>query len=253
MNLEELIDETRERLGETTEADFFTDAEITRALNEGLRRFSNEERWPWLYTEYSTNLTEDVDYFDLPDDIAINRIFGFNIEDDETLAGGVMLERVQPMEGFRLKHAYKNYTGVPRWYYISHTNLDTDLEPPLRYTAKVIPTPDSDYEVTGLYLMVPTLLDSDEQEPAMPTEYQTALPAYAAGVLFLKELQISQKAGEQFQLYNAILANAIKETKQFDADEVVAWGRSKPSGRKGYGFEPWNNDIRSRILPTLGG
>jgi len=247
MDLEELIVEVRERIGEVTEADFFTDAEVTRALNEGLRRFSNEERWPWLFTEFSGTTTIDDENFDLPENIALNRVFGLNIMDDLTLAGGQMLERVQPMEGFRLKHQYRNYDGVPRWYYVSHTNLDTTAEPPVIYTAKLIPVPDLEYEVTGIYMFVPPALSGTSDEPALPEEYQDALPAYAAGILFLKELQISQKAGEQFALYNAILANAVKETKQFDADEVVAWGRSKPVRRMGFG-----ESILSRIPSTLG-
>lgn len=245
MNLSELIDEVRERLGETTEADFFTDDEITRALNEGLRRFSNEERWPWLYTDFETTCTVDDPEMDLPANVAINRVFGLNIVDTSTVPGGQMLERVQPMEGLRLRHAHRETTGVPRFYYISRTNLSADSEPPVTYTAKLIPTPDDDYDVTGIYLMVPPLLDGPEDEPALPEEYQAALPAYAAGALFLKELEISQKASEQFSLYNAILANAVKETKQFDADEVVAWGRRKPSGERFTG--PF-----ARYGPTIG-
>lgn len=249
MNLSDLIDETRERIGETTEEDFFTDAEITRALNEGLRRFSNEERWPWLFTEFTGTVGIDEDEMDMPDDVSINRLFGLNIMDTATLAGGQMIERVQPMEGFRLRHQYKNYTGVPRWYYVSKSNLDADGAPPLTYTCKVIPSPDQEYEITGIYLAVPITLSGNDDEPMLPEEYQDALPAYAAGILFLKELQISQKASEQFSLYNGILANAVRETKQFDADEVVAWGRRKPSGSRGYGA---TSDIWSRIATNIG-
>lgn len=251
MNLGELKTETRQRIGETTEYDFFGETEITNALNEGLRRFSNEERWPWLYAEFTGTTTEDDEDFALPANIAINRVFGLNIMDTGTLAGGQMLERVQPMEGFRLRHTHNNYSGVPRYYYIAQTNLYADDEPPITYTAKLIPTPDAAYDVNGIYLIVPPEMSSDNDEPAMPPEYQMALPAYAAGVLFLKELSISQKASEQFSIYNSILANAIKETKQFDADEVVAWGRSKPARRPGWG-QSWTSDILSRVSPTLG-
>jgi hypothetical protein len=245
MDLETLIDETRERIGETTEADFFTDAEVTRAINEALRRFSNEERWPWLFTEFSGTTTQDDADFDLPSNIAINRTFGLHIPDSGSLAGGQMLERVTPMEGFRLKVAYSDHTGVPRFYYISHTGLLADGAPPVTYTARLVPTPDEAYDVEGLYMAVPDLLSGDGDEPMLPEEYQAALPAYAAGVLFLKELQISQKASEQFALYQSILMNAVKETKQFNADETVAWGRSKPALRMPF-------DVLSRISPTLG-
>jgi len=245
-----MISEVRERIGETTEEDFFSDAEITRALNEGLRRFSNEERWPWLFSDFSQDLEASSDEMELPDDVALNRVFGLNIQDDTTLAGGQMLERVEPMEGFRLRHAHKDREAVPRYYYISKSNLSADQEPPIKYTAKLIPTPDLAYEVTGIYMFVPPLLSSVEEEPALPPEYQAALPAYAAGLLFLKELEISQKASEQFAIYNSILGNAVRETKRFNADEVVAWGRSKPSGRRwGRDYFP---DIRTRLPATLG-
>lgn len=248
MTLDELIDEVRERLGETTEADFFTDAEITRSLNEAVRRFSNEERWPWLYTEFEETTTADEDDIDLPDDVSINRVFALNIMDDSTLNGGQMLERLTPMEGFRSRHAYRNGAGVPRWYYISHTNLNDDGAPPLRYTARLIPTPDQAYTITGIYMLVPPLLSGAGDEPVVPEEYQQALPAYAAGLLFLKELEISQKASEQFQIYNSVLQNARKDTQQQDLDEIVAWGRSKPSGGRGrFGYGDQRDGFWNRI------
>jgi hypothetical protein len=251
-NLADLRSEVRERIGETSEADFFTDAEIDRALNEGLKRFSNEERWPWLFADYSATMQTGVDELDLPDNIAINRIFALSIMDTNVVNGGVMIERVTPMEGFRLRHQYRNSTNVPRWYYITRTNLADDGEPPIRYTAKLIPTPSADYDVSGIYMAVPLLLDGSSNSPMMPEEYQAALPAYAAGLLFLKELEVSQKASEQFAIYNSILQNALKETKRFDEDEIVAWGRSKPSGRRGFGLEGGSDMFWGRVAPTLG-
>ena len=239
MNLGELRSEVRERVGETLEADFWTDAEIDRALNEGLRRFSNEERWPWLFTEFTTTTATSSDEISLPADVSINRVFGLSILDTTTLNGGQMIERVTPMEGFRLRHAYVNSTGVPQWYYISRTNLVDDLESPITYTARLIPQPDASYDIEGIYFLVPPLLDGNEDEPALPREYHSALSAYAAGLLFLKEQAVSQKAGEQFSIYGSILANARKDTAQLDNDEVVAWGRSKPSGgRARFGYSP---------------
>lgn len=249
MNLTELIAETRARISETTEADFFTDAQITRSLNEGLRRFTNAERWPWLYTEFSDTLGLGESELTLPDDVALNRVFALSIMDSVNLAGGVMLERIQPVEGFRMRMAYNDRQGTPQYYYIAGTNLDADGSPPTRYTAKFIPEADAEYEIGGIYMFVPPLLDAGDDEPALPTEYQDALPAYAAGLLYLQELEISQKASEQFTLYTNILGEAVKDTKQFDADEVVAWGRSKPAGR-GFGrdIDPFWSRITSAGL-----
>jgi len=253
MDLSELIVDTRERLGEVGTADFFTDDEITRALNEGLRRFSNEERWPWLFTDFEVDTVVDTNTFEFPSDVSINRVFQLAVLDDQTLAGGQKLERVTPMEGVNLKRTYRqSFGGCPRWYYISSTNLDADGEPPLRYTATMIPTPDREYTISGIYMFVPNALSGDSDEPQLPREYQDALPAYAAGKLFLNELQISQKASEQFGLYNAVLTSATRETKQFNVDEVVAWARSKPSGQGRKGFYDAPGSFWSRIGGPIG-
>src|SRR6266542_2953849 len=77
MDLTTLRLEVRERLGELN-ADFFTDAEVDRAINDAYRRFSSEERWPWLYIEWDTTLLSGVDYLDLPNDVSFNRVFNLS-------------------------------------------------------------------------------------------------------------------------------------------------------------------------------
>ncbi len=84
----------------------------------------------------------------------------------------------------------------------------------------------------------------------MPEEYQEAIPAWATGKLFLKEFSISQKASEQFSLYAKVLGQAKRDLQSFDMDEVVAWGRQEPLGRRYVGRAPGAN---YRLPPTLGG
>lgn len=248
MDLTTLRLEVRERLGELS-ADFFTNAEVDRAINEALRRFSAEERWPWLYTELTDAIATDTDEYDLPSDVGPNRLFAFSVTGGNIgTVGGQMLERVTPMEGFRLRHQYDGHTGVPRWYYVSRTNQSSDGSPPTIYTVRVIPTTDTSYDIEAIYLCVPPELSGASDEPLCPEEYQEAIPAWATGKLFLKEFQISQKASEQFSLYSKVLEQAKNDLFEWDADEVVAWGRKQPQVGK------WSSyvDIQRRIPRVLG-
>ncbi len=226
MDLADLRLEVRERLNELS-ADFFTTDEVDRAINEAIRRFCAEEQWPFLLTEWTSTLAEGVAEIDLPSDISLTRVFNLSI-DGTNLAVPRMLERVDPKEGFVLRHTYSNGTGTPRWYYITRSNQSTDEAPPVTYTAKVVPSSDGEYDVEALYMVVPNLLTGTSEEPMVPTEYQEAIAAWATGKLFLKELGVSQKASEQFGIYAKILEQARKDLRAFSLDEIVAWGRREP-------------------------
>lgn len=250
MELSALRLEVRERLNELT-ADFYTDSEVDRALNEAMRRFCAEEQWPFLMTEWDgPQLVADGYEIDLPNNVSLTRVFNLNIDGD-SLDRPRMLVRVDPNEGFHLRFQYDGRTGTPRWYYIARSNLVSsgDEEPPIIYTARVIPTADATYDVEGQYMMVPTDLSAATDEPPIPFEYQEAMAAWATGKLILKELGISQKASEQFGLYAKVLEQARKDLKAFSLDEVVAWGRREPL--RGYWADSF--DPRFRVPPTLGG
>jgi hypothetical protein len=247
VDLSDLRTSVRNIIGETT-ADFFGSDEVDTEINNAYRRFCAEERWPWLLTELDDSITSASDELTLPADVSLTKLFNLSISGG-SLARPRVLERVDPAEGFRLRHQYTYYVGPPRWYYITRSNLAADEAPPTYYTAKFVPFPDADYTVEGQYLAVPVLLSGQSDEPMVPTEYQEAIVAYAAGKLFLKEFQISQKASEQFAIYAKILEQARVDMKQFDVDEIVAWGRKQPL--RGYwGIE---TDPRFRTTPTLGG
>jgi hypothetical protein len=226
VDLTDLRLEVRERLGELT-ADFYTSDEVDRAINEAVRRFCAEEPWPFLLTEWTSTLSANANELALPTDISLTRVFNIAVDGD-SLSTPRMLVRVDPNEGFALRHQYTNSTGTPRWYYISRSNQSDDEAPPVTYTAKVIPTPDAAYDVEGQYMCIPNLLTLTSEEPMVPYEYQEAIAAWATGKLFLKEHQISQKASEQFGLYAKVLEQARKDLKSFSLDEVVAWGRRHP-------------------------
>lgn len=246
MDLADLRLEVRERLNELA-ADFFTTDEVDRAVNEAVRRFCAEEAWPFLLTEWSSSFTTDDAELDLPSDVSLTRVFNLAIS-GSNLSIPRMLIRVDPNEGFVLRHQYTNGTGTPRWYYITRSNQSTDEAPPVTYTAKLVPASDGDYDVEAQYMAVPVLLSGPSDEPMVPTEYQEALAAWATGKLFMKEHgSISQKASEQFGIYGKVLEQARKDLKAFNLDEVVAWGRRLPLR----GSNDWTT-LQSRIPQNLG-
>lgn len=240
MDLTTLRLEVRERLAELT-ADFFTVVEVDRAINEAIRRFASEERWPWLLTEWTDGIPVDEDTLDLPDNVSFTRTFNLSVSGG-SLAFSRSLERVAPEEGFKLRHAYELQSSSPRWYYIGSSSNDGSA---LRYTARVIPTPDDDYDVEAQYYRVPDDLVNITDEPDMPEEYQEAVAAWAAGKLFLKELQVSQKASEQFSIYYKVLEQAKADTQSLDMDERLIWGGEPVSER----VRP---TLFERIAATLG-
>jgi hypothetical protein len=235
--------EVRERVGELS-ADFFTDAEVDRAINEALRRFSNEERWPWLFTEGTDTVAEDEDELELPENVSANRVFNVSVDSDSIIAPRT-LERVSPDAGFRLRHSHHLHEGLPRWYYLTRVYEDGETH----YVMKFIPAPDVDYSVEFQYVRVPDALSGASDEPDCPDEYQDAIPAWAAGKLFIKELQISQKASEQFALYADVLDKARKEMFNPNTDQIIARGREHPGERGVITEHDW---VMGRIPPSLG-
>jgi len=244
VDMTDLRVEVRERVGELT-ADFWTNAEVDRAINEAVRRFCAEEPWPFLLTEWTSAVSAGADELDLPSDVSLTRVFNLSLS-GVSIFQPVLLERVDPSEGFRLRFQYTDRNSTPRWYYIARSNQDLDNAPPIVYTARLIPTPEDNYDVEAQYMAVPLLLSGASDEPMIPVEYQEAIPAWAAGKLFLKELAISQKASEQFRIYGTVLDQARRDLKAFNLDEIVAWGRRQPM--RGY----WASPVESRIPPTLG-
>lgn len=240
--------EVRERLGELEE-DFFTDAEIKRALNEAVIRFSAEARWPWLTTEGTAQLDTGEDELVLPDNVSVNRTFNLSVTGD-TLRIPIELEKVEPSAGFRLRHTYATRQSAPRWYYLTGAATDVDSDVNVVYTMKLIPTADVEYDLEYQYMREPAHLDADTDKPDMPLAYHEGMVAWATGKLFLKEMSISQKSSEQFQIYGMVVEQAKNDMFHPALDETVAWGREHPGELRVPPSQ--RNWVESRIPPTLG-
>jgi hypothetical protein len=231
MILTTALAEVRERIGELS-ADFFTDAEVLRAVNEAIRHFNAEERWPWLLTEGEDALGDGEDTLDLPDGVDFGRFVNVSISADD-LIQPILLERVTPEAGFRLRHAHSSVvTGPPRWYYVTSASIEVGGEN--RYVLKFVPPADRDYDLEYQYWRVPEDSDVGADTIDVPHTYADAVPAWAAGKLFLKEHAVSQKASEQFALYGAVVEQARNESFEHTTDEKVVWGREHPGERYFY-------------------
>jgi hypothetical protein len=239
----EMRTDVRERIGED-QADFFTNAEVDRAINLAQTTFTAEELWPWLFTEWVSTVAAGQDTLELPDNVSIHRTFNLSLLGDpggSNLQRSKMLERVTPEEGFRIRHSYEALTQAPTYYYLTSATVENGET---IYVIKLTPVPDLDYDLEALYLRVPLDLSADGDTPDLPQEFHPALPAWAAGHLYLKEMDISQKANEQFQLYYGVLAQA-KKLLEVQVDENVAWSRELPTRKRSL-------SVYDRIPLTLG-
>ncbi len=82
----------------------------------------------------------------------------------------------------------------------------------------------------------------------VPDEYTMGVCAYAAGHAFLKELSYSQKADEQFALYQKAVQDAKREARKVTPDSGLVWGREEPQ----YGWTSPDAELLYSIPDTLG-
>lgn len=96
---------------------------------------------------------------------------------------------------------------------------------------------------TGL---VADLTNSDHLD--IPEEYAMGVCAYATGHAFLKELNFSRKADEQFALYQKAVSDAKREARKVTPDSGLVWGRQEPQ----YGWSDSAAELQYSIPDLLG-
>jgi hypothetical protein len=243
MDLSSILTEVRDILGEES-ADFWSDAELTRYINEGQRRFAGDERWNWLITEGTGTLTADDPELELVEGVDPNRHMNIRLQKDgETRA--YLPIKVAPTKGFELGTLYTSTASYPEWFYI--TRVYSDLEDG-NYTTvvKFVPTPSADIDATYQYFRTPADLEASPDIPDLPLPYHKALVHYAAGTAWLKELNGGKKAQEQFDLYAVVRDQARDEQASQAPDDFLVVGKDEPQLPQG------RRDIWSRIPETLG-
>jgi hypothetical protein len=223
MNLGVMRTEVRDIIGEET-ADFWTDAELNRYLNEAQHRFLQEERWPWLVSEATGSVDNADGELTLTEGVAFNRQLNITLTKDGDTRS-YQPKRVTPVEGFRLKSQYSTSTttSYPSWFYVTSA-ADDDDDGGYIYVVKLVPSPTTDMDVDYQYIRATVSMDADNAVADLPLEYHKALVHYAAGTAWLKELNGEQKASEQFGMYGSIVTQARDEWLTESADNPVVMG-----------------------------
>jgi hypothetical protein len=251
MDLADIRLEVRDILGEDS-ADFWKDAELNRYINEALRRFTGANRWSWLLTEGTAQLdAEDPDLL-LTDGVAdYHHLHMMLTRNGDTRP--YLPERVSPARGFQLRTAFYTSQSYPRWWYVTGV-ADDDGDGEFQTTVKFIPTPTGVIDVEFQYYRNPATLDGDADVPDIPEDFHKALVHYAAGTAWLKELTGTMKAKEQFDLYTAMVAEAVDdEESQSDDDILVVGGEQDVGARQRFtGPMSAQDYVLQRIAPTLG-
>lgn len=233
------ITEIRARLQELT-ADFWTSTEVLNAINEGLRRFSSQEKWEWLFTEVTNvSVTASQDTIDLVAGVSAARHFNLGL----TFAGDSMVyipRRVSAAEGFRLRQRYVSDSAYPTAFYITKATTTTGVT---TTTIRLVPVLTRAATAIYQYIRDPAVATGAAEHMDIPDEYAMAVVAYATGTLWLKELRDSRKADEQFALFWQIVDDAKRESRKLSVDSGVAWGSNQPQG-----FVPSETDEAYRLL-----
>ncbi len=239
--------EIRARLGELT-ADFWTDAEVLRSLNEGVKRFSSQEKWPWLYTEVTNGAyTANGTSFALPEGVSTHRAFNLSA----LFSGDTrprFPRRVSPTEGAKLRGQFYTASSEFLAYYLVSSTDAADIDGLPIVTIRFVPPVNRNATLSYQYIRLPTVLTADADGIDIPEEYAMGPVAWATGNLWLKELQDSKKAEEQFGLYAQVLDDARRESRRLAPDGGFGWGRNEPE------FYQQSEDdyTRARIPQHLG-
>jgi len=234
MHFETMRAEVRERLGETSAYDFWPQEFIDRALNQAVRKFCAEERWPFLQAiQANVPVAAGDPAVELIDDLDLNRHMVLSLLPDGSTNDGQLVfpRRVSPETGFKMRRRY-NSRGEPQFFYVAYATTNTYGGSPTpaaqALVLRLVPTPLVAYDAEYVYFQAPTGEYTDGDEPPVPEQYIEAVIAWATAMCWLKELNGSGKAQEQFNIYNAVLTGAQRDLKSFGNDEIVAWGAAEP-------------------------
>jgi hypothetical protein len=111
------VEDIRARLGELV-PDFWTAAEVLRALNSACVRFAAAEKWEWLYTIGTDTLVAGETDLDLTPGVSVNRHFLL----EGTFSGDPRPrnpKRVTPSEGITLRRSMYTVSSEPTAYFLA--------------------------------------------------------------------------------------------------------------------------------------
>jgi len=240
--------EVRARLQELT-ADFWLDNEVDRAINDGVRRFNSEERWPWLLTSTTDTRVAGATTLALQDGIPFERQVSVLVtyDGDERPR---QLRRVSAFEGMKLRTEYYQAASELSWFYLgSVADAGDPNEKLYTPTAHFIPECTRDGHLEFQYTRRSDTVSAGADELDVPEDYVDGPISWATGRLFMKELHYSSKSNEQFGIYSKVVDQAKVDTRRLTMDSGFAWGRTEPELYRPYDADAYT---RMRIPETLG-
>lgn len=163
----DIVTKVQQRIRDTG----YSTSEIQNYLNDTLNDVFNEYRLPFMQTTQNYTLAANVS--DITNSVGLPTNFTQAIDLTLTTDGR---DKVLP---------YRDFTWIDDRY---PDPDDTDVHPAsvpsywykFGTTIKVYPVPDAAYTVTLRYYKKPTLLDSDEDVPEVPSEFEELLVCGAA-------------------------------------------------------------------------
>lgn len=156
MTLTQMRTALRNRIGNPSTDGFYTDAQLTDLINEGMHFVSSMDDWPWLQTSETINTTAgDGSYAPAADWVRTKQLF---IQESEPF---VLISLAEAND-------YGLRQGQPDTYHIY------DEELLLR------PVPSGVFAVIHQYIKKETDLSADGDSPVMPSMFHFAIVEYAA-------------------------------------------------------------------------
>lgn len=172
MNLAQMRDAVRVRIGVPASDTFSTDPVLTDLLNEALQAVASEADWPWMQAATTFVTSDGTGTYTPPDDWARTRslcIDGYDSMEWRSLA--------------EIREYLTTLKAVPMVYTV--TGEDILLRP----------VPNGTYTVTHDYLIEEPALVSDTDTPIMPSQYHYAIVAFACHLAHARNNEVGSYRG----------------------------------------------------------
>lgn len=163
MNLEQLCDAERARLGVPVSDNFYTPPVLIDLTNEALQAISTEFDWPWLDASTTFDTANGTATYTPPADWMRTR--GLCIDGFDAMEYRSLIE---------LREWPTSITDVPRYFHVNAEQLT------LR------PVPGSVNTVTHDYVKIEPALANPTDTPLMPSQFHYVIVAYAVHLAHLR-------------------------------------------------------------------
>lgn len=163
MNLSQLRDAVRVRLGVPGGDTFYTDTTLNDLINESLQAIASEADWPWLQTSTTFDTVAGDGAYDPPADWIETR--SLCIDDFNAIEWRSLPE---------IREYPTSITDVPEAYTVSGDEL------------LLRPVPAGVYTVQHDYLRMEQTLVTDSDVPFMPTQWRYSIVAFATHLAYLR-------------------------------------------------------------------